>query len=120
MVGFLTRVLNYKFNYNIPCLTLPYLSKVDPWHKQTHPLYAPKYGTGMQPKWVHEAEQTKILVFPDGVNTTSPSGSISVDLGSEFSCEISLLVNLLTNIGSPFHIVCKHSPGGRTPTSNSL
>ncbi len=38
---------------------------------QTHPLYAPKYGIGIQPKWVQTAEQTNTCVFPAGLNNTS-------------------------------------------------
>lgn len=36
----------------------------------THPLYAPKYGIGMQPKWVQTAEHTKTCVFPAGLKIT--------------------------------------------------
>ena len=103
-----------------PCLTRPNLSYTEPWHRQTHPLYAPKYGTGMQPKCVQIAEQHKTEEFPASEIEVLDSLSSKVVVGSEFVKSTSDFVSLRTNIISPFQEVYKTSPGGSSAMSNSL
>ena len=79
----------------------------------THPLYAPKYGIGMHPKWVHTAEHTNTWVFPAGLKTTVEFLSRIVSVGNSwFSWWTSWAVNLLTKTGVPFQTICKTSEGG--------
>lgn len=79
-------------------------------------LYAPKYGIGIQPRCVHNAEQTKTYVFPDADRTTSDDLSNLVSSGNSFSVLISSFVNLLMNTGIPFQTIYITSPGGKSPT----
>lgn len=70
-----------KFSKAGPCLTLAILSKTEPWQIQTQPLYGPRYGIGIQPKWVHIAETHKILEFKSLFKFTGLVGSNKLQAG---------------------------------------
>jgi hypothetical protein len=74
----------------------------------------------MHPRCVQIAEHTKILEVPAADRGANEDLSSKVVSGKAFVSLTSVDVSLLTNISSPFHAVCKTSPGGSSEISSSL
>lgn len=61
-----------------------------------------------------------MLEFPASDSETESDLSSKVESGKALVSFTSVVVNLLIKINSPFHEVCKTSPGGNSEISNSL